>query len=116
MPQYFFQRQHINAALIHKRGGGMAQLMRGKSAAAQTRTLQAAGYDLLDPARRKPLASAVGDKQCILVHKIRQGSAVLPVALQGVQTGIVQIDEPFFITLAGYPDGVIAEITHIDRD
>ena len=116
MSQNFLQGQHIDAALIHKRGGGVAQLVRGKPASAQAGALQAARDDLLDPPRRQPLAGALGDEQSVPVHKVRQGSAHLFIALQRIQTGVIQINKPLLAALADNAYRVIAKITHVNRD
>ena len=71
---------------------------------------------LLDPPRRQPLAGALGDEQSVPVHKVRQGSAHLFIALQRIQTGVIQINKPLLAALADNADRVIAKITHINRD
>ena len=92
----------------------MAQLVGRKSAPAQARTLQAAGNDLLDPARRQPLAGLLGNKQCLLVAQVGQGSAGGGVMLQRIQAGGRQVDEPFLAALAGNADGIVPKIAQID--
>ena len=64
----------------------------------------------------QPLAGALGDEQSVPVHKVRQGSANLFIALQRIQTGVIQINKPLLAALADNADRVIAKITHVNRD
>ena len=113
VPQDLLERQHIDAALVHQRSGGVAQLVGRKPALAQPGALQAAFHDLLHTAGGQPLAG-LRDEQRVTVLQMGQRRTGFAVGGQRLLAGVVEVDEPFFAAFAGDADGIVAEIAHID--
>ena len=116
MAQYFFERQHINTALVHQGCSRVPQFVGRISASGQACALQAAFHNLLHAPRCQPLPGTFGYKHCTAIHKIGQSRPRRQIMRQCVLAGAVQVNEALFAAFANNTDRMITIVSQINGD